>query len=329
MRPCISRGRVISSTESGPRAGQAFVLAAGIGIGALTAIQSRANGSLAADLGSGLHAAVVSFGVGLVVLGLLAAASARLRRAIRSVVSGLRDRSLPRWQVLGGVLGALFILSQSVSVPTIGVALFAVSLVAGQNTASLLVDAWGLGPRGKQPISSYRFLSAGLGILAVVAATSGRLGSEDFSLPFVLLVVAAGIGVAFQQAMNARVVARTGEPLTASYVTFIGGGLLLGVILAIQTVAAGSTLQPLPAWPLWLYLGGLIGAVWVATAAWVVGRTGVLALGLLTTAGQLLGALVLDLLLTDVVDVHLLVGMTLAFLAVAVAPGPQYWRRSR
>ena len=56
---------------------------------------------------------------------------------------------------------------------------------------------------------------------------------------------------------------------------------------------------------------------------------GVLALGLLTTAGQLLGALVLDLLLTDVVDVHLLVGMTLAFLAVAVAPGPQYWRRSR
>ena len=55
----------------------------------------------------------------------------------------------------------------------------------------------------------------------------------------------------------------------------------------------------------------------------------VLALWLLTTAGQLLGALVLDLLITDVVDVHLLVGMTLAFLAVAVAPGPQYWRRSR
>ena len=271
----------------------------------------------------------MSFGVGLIVLGLLAAFSRRLRRAVGDVVSGLRDRTLPRWQVLGGVLGGLFILSQSVSVPTIGVALFAVALVSGQNVASLLVDSWGLGPRGKQAISPYRIASAVLGILAVIAATFGRLGSDDFSVPFVLLVVVAGIGVAFQQAMNARVVARTGEPLTAAYVTFIGGGVILGSILVIQTLVTDTTLQPLPAWPLWLYLGGLIGAVWVATAAWVVGRTGVLTLGLLVTAGQLLGALILDLLLTDVVDMQLLAGIVLAFMAVAVAPGPRYWRRSR
>ena len=269
----------------------------------------------------------MSFGVGLVLLAILAIASRRLRRTLLVLWTDLLHRRIPWWQALGGVFGALFIFSQSASVPTIGVALFAVALVAGQNTASLVVDAVGLGPRGRQRPSGYRIVSAGVGIAAVVVSVSGRITTGDLSVPLVVLVLITGVGVAFQQAVNARIVARTGEPLMASYVTFAVGGLLLAAILAVTTLAAGSTLAVLPAGPAWLYLGGIIGSVWVATAAWVVGRVGVLALGLLTTAGQLLGALVLDLLLTDVVDGHLIAGMALAFLAVALAPGPRAWRR--
>jgi transporter family-2 protein len=46
-----------------------------------------------------------------------------------------------------------------------------------------------------------------------------------------------------------------------------------------------------------LYLGGAIGAIFIAIAAAVVRDTGVLLLGLGTVAGQLGGALVLDLVL--------------------------------
>ncbi len=310
-------------TSLRPGGPEAFAVAAGIFIGSLTAIQSRANGSLAIAVGSGLQAAVISFGVGLVLLTVLAAVSHRLRSTLIVLIRDIARGRVPWWQALGGVFGALFIFSQSASVPTIGVALFAVALVAGQNSASLVVDAVGLGPRGRQPVSGFRVASAVLGILAIFVSVQGRVGAGDLSIPVVLLVVATGIGVAVQQAVNARIVARTGEPLMASYVTFITGGMLLGLLLVVLVVAGAASASPLPSSPAWLYLGGIIGSVWVATAAWVVGRVGVLALGLLTTAGQLLGALALDLLLTDVVDGHLIVGMGMAFLAVGIAPGPR------
>ncbi len=316
---------MVTTSRSG--AAQAAVLAAGIGIGSLTAIQSRANGSLADAVGGGLEAAVISFSVGLALLVILATISRRLRLTAVALIRDLASGRVPWWQALGGVFGALFIFSQSASVPTIGVAMFAVALVAGQNSASLLVDGLGLGPRGRQRVSGYRIASAALGIAAVIVSVQGRVGAGDLSVPLVLLVVVTGVGVAFQQAVNARIVARTGEPLMASYVTFTVGGLLLGLLLVISVAAGSATAVAPPSGPAWLYLGGIIGAVWVATAAWVVGRVGVLALGLLTTAGQLLGALVLDLLLTDVVDGHLLVGMVLAFLAVGLAPGPRYLLR--
>ncbi|MGZ6804526.1 MAG: DMT family transporter, partial [Nocardioidaceae bacterium] len=45
----------------------------------------------------------------------------------------------------------------------------------------------------------------------------------------------------------------------------------------------------------WLYLGGPLGAVFIAVAALTVRTLGVLRLGLVVTAGQLAGAVLLDL----------------------------------
>src|SRR5262249_1968153 len=51
---------------------------------------------------------------------------------------------------------------------------------------------------------------------------------------------------------------------------------------------------PLPRQP-WLYTGGVLGVVFIAIAATIVRFTGVLLLGLGVVAGQVLGALILDL----------------------------------
>ena len=50
-------------------------------------------------------------------------------------------------------------------------------------------------------------------------------------------------------------------------------------------------------WPRepWLYVGGALGWVIIAVAAIVVGTLGVLRFGLATTAGQLVGGVLLDL----------------------------------
>ena len=287
-------------------------------VGFLTAVQSRANGSLGEILQSGLHAATVSFAVGLLLLTVVGLLVRRIREGMIRFLSALRTGEMPWWWAVGGVFGALFIFSQSFTVGIIGVALFAVALVSGQNSASLIVDAVGLGPRGKQAISTVRVLSAVIGILGVVVAVSGRLGRDDLSLPAVALCFATGVGVAIQQAINGRSTTISREPMVAAWSNFALGALIVTVALAIMVVTGAHSLRPLPSGPWWLYLGGLIGVTFLATTAWVVGRVGVLAISLLATAGQLTGALVLDVFLLDVVDGALIAGVLLSFAAVAL-----------
>lgn len=288
-------------------------------VGSLTAVQSRANGSLAADLGSGVQAAVVSFSVGLTLLTIVVVVLRRMRQAVMRLGYAYLSRELRWWQMLGGIFGALFVFAQSTSVPVIGVALFAVALVSGQSAASLIVDRLGLGPHGKQPITGPRAAAAVLGVTAVLVAVSGRLGDANLSLPLVALCFTAGIGVAIQQAVNGSVSKSTREPIVAAWLNFVLGTavLLLGFLLSM--LVTGELASPLPSGPWWLYLGGVVGVTFIATAAWVVGKVGVLRLSVLAIAGQLFGSLLLDWWITDYVDVPLVVGVLIAFAAVLVS----------
>jgi transporter family-2 protein len=294
-------------------------VSAAVVVGALAALQSQVNGSLADVLGNGLEAALISFGVGLVLLTLMGLGLARMRAGVRRLLIAVRSGAITRWQVFGGLLGAFFVLTQSMSVPVGGVALFAITTVAGQVTASLIVDRIGLGPFGRQPVSSTRVISAIIAIAAVGSAVTGRWGGEGLSLLLVVMGLVAGAAVGVQAAINGRVSSVSGEPLVAAWMNFIVGtsALMIAVLIATST---GLTDLSIPAdSQAWLYTGGLIGVVFVATTAWVVGRVGVLRQALLAIAGQLLGSIILDLLFTDYVDVGLVLGTVLAFVAVVIS----------
>lgn len=282
-------------------------------------MQSRANGSLAADLDSGIQAAVISFSVGLTLLTIVVVSLRRMRQAVLRLGFAYLSRELLWWQLLGGVFGALFVFAQSTSVPVIGVALFAVALVSGQSSASLIVDRLGLGPHGKQPITAPRAVAAVLGVTAVLVAVSGRLGDADLSLPLVALCFTAGIGVAIQQAVNGSVSKSTREPIVAAWVNFVLGTAVLLLFFLVSLLVTGERAAPLPSGPWWLYLGGVVGVTFIATAAWVVGKVGVLRLSVLAIAGQLFGSLVLDWWITDYVDAPLVAGVLIAFAAVLVS----------
>lgn len=296
-------------------------MSAAITVGALAALQSQVNGSLADVLGNGLEAALISFGVGLVVLTLMGLVMARMRSGMRVLVAATRSGGIPRWQVFGGLLGAFFVVTQSMSVPVGGVALFAITTVAGQVTASLIVDRMGLGPYGRQPVSSARVMSAIIAIAAVGSAVTGRWGGDGLSLLLVVMGLVAGGAVGVQAAINGRVSAVSGEPLVAAWMNFIVGTSALVIAVGIAA-STGLTNLAIPTdSPAWLYTGGLIGVIFVTTTAWVVGRVGVLRQALLAIAGQLLGSIVLDLIFTDYVDLGLILGVVLAFVAVVISTG--------
>lgn len=294
-------------------------------MGLLVVAQSRINGELAHLTGDGVLAAVISFGTGLVLVSLIAMARRTTRQAlVRELPRELRARRLRPWQLLGGLGGATLVAGQGLTVPALGVALFTVLVVAGQTGSSLVVDHVGLGPGGPRAITTARVVGAVGSTLAVALAVSGRFAAGSLAWSAVVLTVTAGIAISVQQAVNAQVAMRTGDPFAATLVNFVVGTTALVVLLlVVHAVGEQPWVAPPAPWsrPL-LWLGGSIGVVFVVTAARVVRSLGVLLFSLLSIAGQLTGSLVSDLLLPTagtVVSWQLVTGVLLTGAAIAFA----------
>lgn len=273
--------------------------------GSLVAVQQRINGELGRSLQDPLLAAVVSFGTGLLVV-----AALMLRRSARAALPGLRR--VPWWTRLGGLGGATLVAVGAAAAPQIGVALLTVGLVAGSTVAALAVDRFGLGPGGHRHLTRPRLVGALLCLVAI--AISAVEGLRAASPVLLALVVVAGGLISVQQALNGRVWYAT-DAVVATFVNFVVGSTALLLALGVKELLSGVHAQRWPTeW--WLYLGGPIGAVFVAVAAVVVRPLGVLRLGLAVTAGQLIGGLLLD--LNRGLAARTLVAAALTMVAVAV-----------
>jgi bacterial/archaeal transporter family-2 protein len=300
-----------------------------VGIGAAVAVQARINGELGQRIDDGVVAALLSFLGGLLLLAVLAATQPRMRRGLRRVAAAVRDRRLRPYQLLGGICGAFLVACQGLTVAAIGVAVFTIAVVAGQTVSGLLVDRAGVGPGEPQPVSRRRVAGAVLALAAVALTVADRLGAPQ-ALWLALLPALAGVGTAWQQAVNGRVgaVARDDGPalagmLPAALVNFVVGAVALVLVAAVGVAIRGLP-DPLPTQP-WLYLGGALGVLFIGVAAAIVPITGVLLLGLGTVAGQLIGALVLDLFLPagdNQLTVTTLIGTALALIAVTAIALP-------
>jgi transporter family-2 protein len=300
-------------------------------VGLLVAAQSRINATLASriiDGGSdpaaaGLVAALVSFGTGLLLLLLGLALVPALRRGTLRIAAAVRSRHLARWQLLGGAGGAWLVATQGLTVPTLGVSLFIVAVVGGATAASLAVDAVGLGPAGRLPVTKRRAAAAALALVAVVITAAPRIESDPGGRAWIpaLLVISAGAGIAVQQALNGQVAVAAQHAPAAAVVNFVVGTTVLSVVVLVGALLAGWPLPDLPAAPL-LYVGGPIGVAFIAISAWSVPVVGVLRFGLASVTGQLAGGAALDVLAPQpgvVVGPWLVVGLAVTVLAVVVS----------
>ena len=279
----------VAPPVAAPTSRTALALTAAVASGAMVALQQRVNGELKTELGDALLTALVSFGTGLVAV----IAVVLARPAARAAVA--RVRSVPWHHRLGGLGGASLVAVGAAAAPEIGVALLTVGLVAGQTSGGLLVDRYGLGPSGAHALTAPRVAGALLCLVAVGISVLGD-GARAADPLLLVLVVGAGFAISVQQALNGRVRHATGDAGVATLVNFVVGFTALGLGLLLHAALAGLDVGSWPGadrW--WLYTGGPMGAAFVAVAALVVRLLGVLRLGLAVIAGQLVGALLLDL----------------------------------
>lgn len=298
-----------------------FPLAIGLALlcGVGVAAQSRINGELSHRLGSGSVAALVSFGSGLVVIAVIAAVAPSARRGVVRLVRGVRTGTFPWYFLWGGLVGAVFVLSQGLSVGIIGIALFMIALVAGQTVGSTLLDRLGVGTMAPRPVTWNRVLGAALALGAVALAVSAQLRGDAVLWGLVLPFV-SGLFMAWQQASNGQVREFTGSVVVATLNNFVAGTALLLVIAGIWSIWVPWPTQ-WPTDPL-VYTGGVVGIIFIGIGALVVGTTGTLLLGLCSIAGELVASVLLDLFVPvpgHTLTVVAVAGAGIALVAVLIA----------
>ena len=283
--------------------------------GAAISLQAYVNGQLGGRIDSAMVAAAINNLVAVVATLGVALATGALVRGIARLRAA--EKRPPLWHWLGGLVGASLVAVTTVAAPEVGVALVTVAIVCGSTLGSLPVDAAGLGPAGRRPITAPRLA----GVLLAVAATAiGAVGSHGAFEPVLLgLALLVGCGVALQAAANGQLARESGEPFLASTANTSVGLAVLAVV-AVVSIAVSAP-DALPANPL-LYVGGLCGAFVVVVGAAAVQTLGVLRLGLAVVAGQTLGALAIDLVAPaegERVTVATVAGVALTLAAVWVS----------
>jgi len=287
--------------------------------GVLIAIQSRANGELSYRLHNSLEAALISFASGLVIIAVIGIFHSGIKTGAAKVFRAVQSGVISRWRLIGGALGGVIIAVQTQIVPLIGVAISSVSFIAGQTAMSLLVDRIGLTGGGTKMISRRRVAAACLTVLAVVISVWDRIDAKNLSLFAVILGVIAGGVVGVQRALNGQVNEHSQQSFTTSLLNFVTGTALLLFLLLIGLISHHAHLSKFSSGPWWMYIGGVVGVVYIAFSSTVVQHVGVLTFTLFSVGGQLVGSLLIDIFLPSQgvhVGAYLVTGILMTYLGV-------------
>lgn len=124
-------------------------------VGVMVAFQAPINSRLGKAVGT-FPAAAVSFAVGtLALVAITLLFGGRFGRIGEA-------RSLPWWVYIGGLFGAAFVTASLVTVRTLGATGVIAGIIAGQLTASVLIDQLGLVGVPRHPVSALRIVGVAL-----------------------------------------------------------------------------------------------------------------------------------------------------------------------
>ena len=263
--------------------------------GVMIALQARANGELSHRLNTGLEAALVSFGSGLIIISVITVFNPAIKEGIVNLRLAISHKEIARWKLFAGALGGSFVAIQTQIVPLIGVAVYSVASIAGQTAVSLVVDRIGITGGGKKAITGRRISAALLTVLAVFISVIDRIDAKNLSMIAVIAGCIAGAVVGVQRALNGQINEYSHQSFTTSLLNFVTGTSLLLLLLLLGVITQRIHLVSLPSGPWWIYTGGVIGVIYIAFTSTIVQHLGVLTFTLFSVGGQLVGSLIIDL----------------------------------
>lgn len=248
--------------------------------GALLSLMNQCNAQLSGLYGN-WAATVMIHAVGLVVL-------------LPFAFTWGHPRARAPWYLYaGGVIGILSVVFVNIGVSGIGVTGNLILMLLGQVSCSAAVDHFGWLGADKSPLTAGKGLS--ILLMALGCGAMALLSGENMgggSLLAVALSFLSGCTMIFARMANAALAQRSGVGFSTvmNYVTGLAGSLLVLAALGMPMDAA----FPAPAQPVWIYLGGALGALGIFLCNVVTPRLPALQMSLVVFVGQLFTGIVID-----------------------------------
>jgi transporter family-2 protein len=137
-----------------------LVILAGMGL----SVEAGLLGPLGGQVGH-LWATLSIFGVGSAILFLLLLLSGPQQ--------GPALNELPRWQLIGGFLGPIYVVVLTLATPHIGIAMTMIAILSGQVGKSVLIDHFGWFGSTRKRVNGERWLALALIVIALVLIARG------------------------------------------------------------------------------------------------------------------------------------------------------------
>jgi bacterial/archaeal transporter family-2 protein len=113
-------------------------------------------------------------------------------------------------------------------------------------------------------------------------------------LLLMLVTLLVGALIPVQAILNTRLGKQTGGPMMGSMMSFIIGLICLFILNLSMNYSAVTQLKPAATSPWYLWLGGVIGAIFVGYITWVNQKQGMTLTFALVVSGQIFISLLMD-----------------------------------
>ena len=226
----------------------------------------------------------------------------------------IRHKMQPWYFYIGGFLGVIIVLFTNAAFSRISVSAILALGLLGQCIGGIIFDQYGLLGMPKTPFTKKKLFGITLIIMGIVPMIN------SFEIIAVLISFGAGLLVLVARTLNANLSEVTSVQTSTFYNYVIG---LIGAIVALLLLGRGdigsfSFDLSVSANHWHLYLGGVVGVVFVSIVNFSVKKITAFYLTLLMFTGQIFTGIILDVILTGEFAMRNLIGGTLVALGLCV-----------
>lgn len=260
------------------------------------AVQTAVNAKLRQFVGSPYLASAISF-----LLGTLFLLAVTVATGIDPIIPLNVIVLYPWWVWLGGLLGVVALTTNLLLFPKLGSVQTAVLPIFGEMFTGVVIDQFGLFNSPMMQFNQLKFwglLGVTLGMLLATGFFAKRPPRQPGKKlwPWRLLGVISGVMLAIQTAINGHLGVILNSSVHAALVSFVVGTFFLLLIVLMTWTPIKNVRPAFKAgghyW--WIWLGGFLGASFVAASAWLVPQLGTGQVIIITLFGQLFFSALID-----------------------------------